>query len=99
MTHNKPFWIPSHQQGIIVFLQKFIFAIERSSDAKVTTSLSFLLDADYFFLGDDNHLSQLIAGPRVGSDVTSSARVLASRSVARGTDSIPASPNMITVRW
>ena len=95
MTHNKPFWISSYQQGIIVFLQKVIFAIERSSDAKVTTSLSFLLDADYF----DNHLSQLIVGQRVGSDVTSSARVLGSKSVGRGTDSIPASPNMITVRW
>ena len=99
MTHNKPFWISSYQQGIIVFLQKVIFAIERSSDAKVTTSLSFLLDADYFFLSDDNHLSQLIVGPRVGSDVTSSARVQDSKSVGRGTDSIPASPNMITVRW
>ena len=51
------------------------------------------------FLTDDNYLSQLIAGPRAGSDVTSSARVLGSRSVERGTDSIPASPNMITVRW
>ena len=75
-----------------------MFAIERSCDAKVTTSLSFLLDADYFFLSDDNHLYQLIAGLRVGSDVISSARVLGSRSAARGTDSIPASPNMITVR-
>ena len=99
MTHNKPFWIPSHQQGIIVFLHKFMFPIERSSHAKVTKSMSFLLDADYFFLTDENYLSQLIAGRRVGSDVTSSARVLGSRSVGRGTDSIPASPNMITVRW
>ena len=76
-----------------------MFPIERSSHAKVTKSMSFLLDADYFFLTDENYLSQLIAGRRVGSDVTSSARVLGSRSVERGTDSIPASPNMITVRW
>ena len=79
------------------FLRTIPGVLERSSDAKVTTSLSFLLDADYFFQSDDNHLSQLIVGPRVGSDVTSSARVLGSKSVARGTDSIPASQNMTTV--